>query len=107
MTRSWQGLRQQFQHFGRRTGLSDEWEEPCDAVDVSVQAAVGHCIDGKGDIETMLIRLARRGLHTAAGGHPDDHDLGDAAALQIAVETQCRVAYVDHAARGLRLWSMM
>src|SRR5664279_6056435 len=52
--------------------------------------------------------LTESGRRMAARSYPGKREIRDRPSVaQRHAPTQCRVAYVDHAARGLRLWSMM
>ena len=49
-------------------------------------AAVGHGVDGQGDVETGLVGLARGGFDARAGRDADHHHLGHAQRLQPGLE---------------------
>ena len=45
---------------------------------------IGHGVGGERDVEPVLVRLARRGLHANAGGDAGDHDLRDGVRDRVA-----------------------
>jgi hypothetical protein len=66
-----------------RAGFAQSREDPRDAVVVGVRVRVGHGVDGEGDVEPLLVRLAGGRLDPDAGGDARDDDLRDAPGLQV------------------------
>jgi hypothetical protein len=59
-----------------------------DAVDVSVGARDRHGLNGNGDIESALMRVACGRLDIDASGDAGDHDLSDTELLQMFFQTR-------------------
>ena len=67
-------------------GFAEARKDVVDAVPMVVGVGVGHRVDGKHHVVTVLVGGAGGGLHTQAGGDSGDHDLGDAALLQLLMQ---------------------
>jgi len=73
-----------------RPGFAESREHVGDAVVMSFRAYVGHSVDGKGDVEPMLVGLACSRLDPSAGGDAGDNDLGDVQCLQPMLEIRAQ-----------------
>lgn len=72
-----------------------------EAVRVSLMPPVGHGVHGQRNVESRLIRLTRRGLHTGAGGDASDDNLRYAVRLELGFKigtgkgAPCSLGYRD------------
>ena len=54
------------------------------------RAHIGHGIEGKRDVESLLIRLSGSGFNAGSGCYACDHNLRDPAGLQLHLEIRSR-----------------
>jgi hypothetical protein len=73
-----------------RAGFAQPWEDPRDAVSVSISVHVGHGVDGEGDVESELVRVAGGRLDAYAGSDAGDNNLRDAQPFQTLFEVRVR-----------------
>ena len=71
-------------------GFSQTGKDPRDAVVVRIRVGVSGGIDREGDVESVLVRLARGRLDTNTGGNSGNHDLCNPQLLQVLVQTCVR-----------------
>ncbi len=53
-------------------------------------AHIGHGIEGKRDVESLLIRLSRRGFDAGSGGYACDDNLRYSVGLQLRLQICAR-----------------
>ena len=59
-------------------------------VRVRLRTRLRHGVDGKRDVETMLIRLTCGGFHAGSGSHADKDNLRDASRFQLTFKIRGR-----------------